>query len=406
MLLAIAFWEPFIKIAGVVTVIMLTVPFQILAERKLSAWMQDRIGPNRCGPRGIIQPFADGLKLFFKEDFTPVGVDKVIFILGPCIAMFTALIGLGVVPFGGVIEWGEKQIALQIASPSVGLLYILAVSSLAVYAVVLGGWASNSKYSFLGGLRAAAQMISYEVPLGLAVITMAILTGTLRLETIVQQQIDGCWFVLTQPLVFVIFLTCIFAETNRAPFDLAECEQELVAGFHTEYSSMKFAMFFLGEYAHMIVGSAFAIVLFFGGWHIPGWTWLNESTGLGAGLARCGVFYLKIWAFILFFMWVRWTLPRFRYDQLMRLAWYNLVPLGIALVIGNAIIAYWDTTTTASHWVQFGLNVALLLGMLTVSAISHLRSVEQNAPVEELRQRHRAFAQPRSEENVADLATN
>ena len=294
--------EPLIKIVIIVGVIKLTVPFQILAERKISAWMQDRVGPNRCGPFGIIQPFADGIKLFFKEDFMPSGVDKVIYILGPCVAMFMAIAAFAVIPFGGTIEIGGRVINLQIVSVDVGLLYILAIGALSVYGVVLGGWASNSKYAFLGGLRAAAQMISYEVPLGLAVITMAMICGTLRLEEIVQQQMDGVWFVCTQPLTFLVFLICIFAETNRAPFDLAECEQELVAGFHTEYSSMKFAMFFLGEYAHMIIASAFAVTLFFGGWHLPYCTWLNESSYWLAGVMRFGVFYAKIWAFIFFFM--------------------------------------------------------------------------------------------------------
>lgn len=389
--------EHLIKIIIVVKVIMLTVPFMILAERKVSGWMQDRIGPNRCGPKGIIQPFADGLKLFFKEDYTPTMVDKIIFPLAPCIAMFTALIALGVMPLGGDIKIGEKIIHLQIAQPSVGMLFMLAVSSLAVYAVVLGGWASNSKYSFLGGLRAAAQMISYEVPMGLAVITMALIAGTLRLEVIVDQQITGCWYVFTQPLVFMIFLICMFAETNRAPFDLAECEQELVAGFHTEYSSMKFAMFFLGEYAHMIVASAFAVALFFGGWHIPGVAWTGVpgqegySYSIWAGLGRFAIFYAKIWIFIFLYLWVRWTLPRFRYDQLMRLSWHGLVPLGIVLLLGNAVIAYWDTQNNASRWIQAGFNGILILGLLAVSALTQGKVAELNKPLENMRRNHRMF---------------
>jgi len=388
----LALLEPLIKVVIIVGVIKLTVPFQILAERKISGWMQDRVGPNRCGPFGIIQPFADGLKLFFKEDFMPSGVDKVTYILGPCVAMFMAIAAFAVIPFGGTIEIGGRVINLQVASVEVGLLYILAIGALSVYGVVLGGWASNSKYSFLGGLRAAAQMISYEVPMGLAVITMVMICGTLRLETIVQQQMDGVWYVCTQPLTFLVFLICIFAETNRAPFDLAECEQELVAGFHTEYSSMKFAMFFLGEYAHMIVASAFAVTLFFGGWHIPYWTWLNESTYWLAGVLRFGVFYAKIWVFICFYMWVRWTLPRFRYDQLMRLCWHGLVPLGITLVMVNAVIAYWPTHTTTSHWWQFASNIGVMILLLLASAVSTTRVAALNTPVEDLRRRNRHFA--------------
>ncbi len=375
------------KILGIIGVVKLTVPFMILAERKVSGWIQDRIGPNRAGPKGIIQPFADGLKLFFKEDYTPDGVDKILFPLAPCIAMLMAIIAMAVIPFSGQVQVGERVFDMQVGAVNIGILYILAIGSLAVYGVVIGGWASNSKYSFLGGLRAAAQMISYEVPLALTVISMIVLCGTLRLEVIVNQQIEsGWWNVFSQPLTFIIFLTCLFAETNRAPFDLAECEQELVCGFHTEYSSMKFAMFFLGEYAHIIVASCLAVVLFFGGWHVPGLpTGIDQPLSLGMALLGIGIFYIKVWAFIFFFLWVRWTLPRFRYDQLMRMAWYGMVPVGLGLLMINAGIAYFENPMMDSklRWYQLGGNVAMLLVLLAIVAIGEIRVAKNNARLEE-----------------------
>lgn len=368
-----------LKVVIMLSASLLTVPFMILAERKISGWIQDRIGPNRAGPGGIIQPFADGLKLFFKEDYTPPGVDKVLFIVAPCVAMFMALAALVVIPFCGDVQIGERVVSFQIGQVNIGILYVLGIGSLAVYGVVLGGWASNNKYSFLGGLRAAAQMISYEVPMTLAVLSLIVITGTLRLEEIVNQQIEGYWYVLTQPSTFLIFLICMFAETNRAPFDLAECEQELVAGFHTEYSSMKFAMFFLGEYAHVIVASSVAVVLFFGGWHLPGLPTPAEGPmSLGMALLGVLVFYVKVWLFIFFYMWVRWTLPRYRYDQLMRMAWYGLVPLGLGILMLNSVIAYYPTQTAESRWWQLGANVALLIGLLVVVAISEIKVAKGN----------------------------
>jgi NADH-quinone oxidoreductase subunit H len=373
-----------IKVSAVIGVVLLTVPFMILAERKISAWLQDRIGPNRAGPGGIIQPFADGLKLFFKEDYNPPGVDMILFFLAPSIAMFMALVALAVIPFSGDVQIGERIVSFQIGQVNIGILYVLGVGSLAVYGVVVGGWASNNKYSFLGGLRAAAQMISYEVPMTLAILSLIVITGTLRLEEIVNQQIEGCWYVLTQPLTFLIFLICMFAETNRAPFDLAECEQELVAGFHTEYSSMKFAMFFLGEYAHIIVASSLSVVMFFGGWHLPGLPVPSDGP-LTLPMALLGVliFYVKIWMFIFFFMWVRWTLPRFRYDQLMRMAWYGLVPLGLGMLMLNSVIAFYPTDTTQSRWWQLGANVALVIVMLLVAAVSQVKMAKDNTQLAE-----------------------
>lgn len=368
-----------IKIVAVLGMVLSTVPFMILAERKISAWLQDRLGPNRAGPMGLLQPLADGLKLFFKEDYNPDGVDKVLFFLAPSIAMFMALVAFAVIPFCGEVQIGEQVVSFQIAQVNIGILYVLGAGSLAVYGVVIGGWASNNKYSFLGGLRAAAQMISYEVPMTLMILTMIVITGTLSLEVMVEQQIQGGWNVLSQPLTFVVFLICMFAETNRAPFDLAECEQELVAGFHTEYSSMKFAMFFLGEYAHIIVASSLCIVMFFGGWHLPG---LGMGTGepmtLPMALLGVAIFYVKIWMFIFFFMWVRWTLPRFRYDQLMRICWYGFVPLGLGLLMLNAMIAYYPTDTTESRWWQLGANVAMTLVVILVVAISQVKMAKDN----------------------------
>lgn len=378
-----------IKMAAVIGLIMNTVPLCILGERKFSAWMQDRQGPNRAGPLGLLQPLSDAGKLIFKEDFMPAGVDKVIYCLAPAIAMTLALIGLAVIPFGrdlviqaqvlnvpnfGAVEIARQVIPIQIAQINIGILYILAVGSLGAYGVVLGGWASNSKYAFLGGLRAAAQMLSYEVPLALAILCMVLLCGTLSMETMINQQIlsgGGIlgWNIFTQPVTFVIFMICIFAETNRAPFDLAECEQELVAGFHTEYGSMKFAMFFLGEYVHMIIGGAFATIMFFGGWHIPFLPEPIPGFELIWMLISVGVFYAKIWCFLFFYMWVRWTLPRFRYDQLMHLAWKGLVPIGLALLVFNSWVVYqfpMNITEDGQTVMSISSRLCQLIGNITI----------------------------------------
>ena len=326
-----------------------------LAERKVSAFIQDRIGPNRVGlPMtllgakkdipffGLVQPLADGLKFILKEDFTPKHVNKFYFWLAPALVLVPALLTVGVIPFGSTLQLFGKQIPLVIADLNIGPLFVFAISSLGVYGIVLAGWASNSKYPFLGGVRSSSQMISYEIALGLSVIPVLMIFGELNLGTIVRFQDQNGWlllplwghglslqrWLLLLPLLisFIIFTVSIFAETNRAPFDLPECETELVAGYHTEYSSMKFALFFLGEYAAMIVGSALIVTLFLGGWSIP----FGDKLGLGyqaaqnsawIGLLHLGCFLTKVIAFIFFFMWVRWTLPRFRYDQLMRLGW-------------------------------------------------------------------------------------
>jgi NADH-quinone oxidoreductase subunit H len=314
----------------------------ILAERKISAFIQDRKGPNRVGFWGIVQPAADGLKFLLKEEFTPANVDRPLFILAPCIAFVIAFIGFAIVPWAGEIQWpwmAEGTVTTQVASLDIGILYVIAVGGLGVYGVVLAGWASNCKYSFYGGMRAAAQLISYEIPLGLALVVIVLAAGTLRPEIIVNLQAEsGVWNVFLHPLAFVLIATTAFAETNRTPFDLVEAEQELVGGFHTEYSSMKFAMFFLGEYAHMITASAIIVALFFGGWHL--WFLPNvDNTAWWAALIKFGVYWTKIVLFIVFYMVIRWTLPRFRFDQLMRLAWRSMVPLGLGLVTMTGVLA-------------------------------------------------------------------
>lgn len=355
-------------------VIMTAVAYCILLERKVAAWVQDRIGPNRAGPRGLLQPLADGVKFLLKEDIISRNVDKPLFVLAPAIAFTVALIGFAVIPWAGQIELGGNRLDVQVASVDIGLLYLLAVGALSVYGVVLGGWASNNKYSFYGAMRATAQMLSYEIPLGLAVLVVVMTTGQLRLENIVAWQIDpalggGVWNVLLHPLAFVLLLISAFAEANRMPFDLAEAEQELVGGYQTEYSAMKMGLFYLGEYAHMITSSAFMAVLFFGGWELfpasdrTGWGWvhwLNHSPALGAGLLRFAIMAGKIFCFIFLFMWVRWTVPRFRFDQLMRLAWLGMVPMGLGLVVLTGPLVY--SGDPATIWAPVG-NAAIVVAV-------------------------------------------
>jgi NADH-quinone oxidoreductase subunit H len=344
----------------------------ILAERKIAAFTQDRRGPNRVGFWGLLQPIADGMKFFFKEDITPAHVDRPIFFLAPFIALATSLVGFGIIPWAGAVHWpwmpAGETVSTQMFSLNVGVLYILAIGSLSVYGIVLAGYASNNKYSFFGGMRASAQMISYELPIGLALVCVLLAAGTLRLEAIVEQQaLTGWWYAFMYPLPFLLFLVSSFAETNRAPFDLAEAEQELVGGFHTEYSSMKFAMFFLAEYAHMITGSAFMVAIFCGGWHFWGLPNVDDVTPL-AMLIKLAVFVTKVVLFIVFFMIIRWTIPRFRFDQLMRLAWQGMIPAGIVLVGAIAILTYFGLQRT--WWAAIGVNVLTLLVMLWKVATS------------------------------------
>ncbi len=346
--------------------------YLIFLERKVAAWIQDRVGPNRTNfsfglfnfkgrHLGLGQALADGLKLIFKEDYTPPNVEKVLFILAPVIAVGTAILGWAVIPWGGRLIWNGEPLLVVGAPLNVGIIYILAIGSLSVYGVVLGGYASNNKYSFLGGLRAAAQMLSYEVPLAMCVLIMVLTYGTLRPETITELQLGWFnWGIFAHPLLAVIFFTCALAETNRAPFDLAEAEQELVGGFHTEYASMKWALFFLGEYMHMITGCAFFALLFLGGWDpAPLGQWLpialEDMSGVGLALLKAAIFFGKV-AFLLFvMMWVRWTLPRFRFDQLMRLAWRGLIPITLAILLASAVLVYYG----APRWTFLIANIAI-----------------------------------------------
>ena len=327
-------------VIAVFAVVLPLVAYSVVAERRISAWIQDRVGPNRVGPWGLLQPAADGLKFILKEDFTPAYVRKVYFWLAPAVSMVPALLTLAVIPFGTKIG---NQPAV-IADLNVGILYTFGIVSLSVYGIVLAGYASNSKYPFLGGIRSSAQMISYEIAMGMSVVPVFMLVGELNLSKVVEYQASGAWLIFKQPLAFVIFLIAAFAETNRLPFDMPESESELVGGYHTEYSSMKFALFFLGEYAAMIAVSAMMVVLFLGGWTLP-FAGLNETAStLGIGLLQVGIFIGKLLLFMGLFIWVRWMLPRFRYDQLMDLGWKRFVPLALANIVVTALYLYFTLT--------------------------------------------------------------
>lgn len=327
-------------VIAVFAVVLPLVAYSVVAERRISAWIQDRVGPNRVGPWGLLQPAADGLKFILKEDFTPAYVRKVYFWLAPAVSMVPALLTLAVIPFGTKIG---NQPAV-IADLNVGILYTFGIVSLSVYGIVLAGYASNSKYPFLGGIRSSAQMISYEIAMGMSVVPVFMLVGELNLSKVVEYQASGAWLIFKQPLAFVIFLIAAFAETNRLPFDMPESESELVGGYHTEYSSMKFALFFLGEYAAMIAVSAMMVVLFLGGWTLP-FAGLNETANtLGIGLLQVGIFIGKLLLFMGLFIWVRWMLPRFRYDQLMDLGWKRFVPLALANIVVTALYLYFTLT--------------------------------------------------------------
>jgi NADH-quinone oxidoreductase subunit H len=362
-----------IKAVGLVFVIILPmVSYTVYAERRVSAMIQDRLGPNRVGHFGLAQPIADAVKLLLKEDFTPASVNKFYYWLAPACAMAPSLMALAVIPFGSNLF----GVPMVVANVDIGVLWVFAVSSLGVYGIVLAGWSSNSKYPFLGGIRSSSQMISYELSLGLAVIPIFLICGTLNLPDIVKYQIENGWLIspiwlkgislsginfpllvssifsvnalikllLWVPLIisFVVFMVSMFAETNRLPFDLPESETELIGGYHTEYSSMKFALFFLGEYAAMITGSAVIVTLFFGAWHIPflpndpsQFPWLGD---LILGVIHIAAFFIKVAILLFFFIWVRWTLPRFRYDQLMRLGWYFFFEIALANILIVALI--------------------------------------------------------------------
>jgi NADH-quinone oxidoreductase subunit H len=312
--------------------------YSTYAERKIAAFFQDRVGPNRAGPAGILQPLADGAKMFLKEEIIPTNSSKFLFIVGPSLAIMTACIGSAVIPWGQQIQIGSKLYDLQVTDINVGLLYIFGVVSLGVYGVMIGGWASNNKYSLLGAIRAASQNISYEIAMGLSIIALLMVTNTLSLKEIAEQQHGWHWNILRQPFGFLLFIVCAFAETNRTPFDLPECETELVGGYHTEYSSMKLGFYLFAEYINMFVSSAVMATLYWGGYNYPGMDWVAAHIGPVAGpLIGTVVLFAKIFLFIFFFMWVRWTIPRFRYDQLMDLGWKGLIPLAIANIIGTGL---------------------------------------------------------------------
>ncbi len=325
------------------------------AERKVAAIMQDRLGPNRSGPFGILQPLADGGKFFFKEDFTPAKAEKFLFIVGPSLVMFISLITGAVIPWGKTLSIGGQTFDLQVAHLDIGVLYLIGMVSIGVYGIMIGGWASNNKFSLIGAIRASSQMISYELAMGLVIIAIIMMSGSLDLKLIVEQQTHGKiwgflpevsgmnWNIFYQPIAFIIFMVAALAETNRAPFDLPECENELVNGYHTEYSSMKLGLFMFGEYVNMFISNALIAVLFFGGYNFPGIDWVTETWGVNAaGILSIVAFLTKTFFGIFVFMWIRWTLPRFRYDQLMHLGWKKLLPIALLnlLATGAVILAY------------------------------------------------------------------
>ncbi|MDX1905372.1 MAG: NADH-quinone oxidoreductase subunit NuoH [Thermonemataceae bacterium] len=317
---------------------LLIATYSTYAERKVAAFIQDRIGPNRAGPFGLLQPIADAGKMFFKEDFIPANANKWLFILGPSAAMLAATMTSAVIPFGAEMELFGVKFNIQGVDANVGVLYVFAVVALGVYGVMIGGWASNNKFSLLGAIRAASQNISYELAMGLSIIAIVMMTGSLSLREVVNAQQD-VWFIFLQPLGFIIFLTSAFAECNRTPFDLPECETELIGGYHTEYSSMKLGFYLFAEYINMFVSSVMISTLYLGGYNYPFMTWVAENAGQNiATLIGVGALFGKALFFVFFFMWVRWTLPRFRYDQLMNLGWKGLLPLAILNVIITGIV--------------------------------------------------------------------
>ncbi len=332
--------EKFLFIGFIISISLVIAMYTTFMERKVAAVIQDRLGPNRAGPFGLLQPLADGLKLFFKEEIIPSSSNKFLFILGPSLAMITAMLTGAVIPWGDKMELFGRTISLQIADINIGILFVFGVVSLGVYGIMIGAWASNNKFSLMGGLRAASQIISYELAMGIALIALLMTSGTLSLGEMVKQQQEGWWNFFLQPLGFLIFIICAFAECNRTPFDLAEAENELIGGYHAEYSSMKLGFYLFAEYINMFISSAIMATLYFGGYDLipfydeSAWGFsVNTMAALGA-LAL----FLKILFFIFVFMWVRWTIPRFRYDQLMNLGWKSLIPLALLNMIVTAAV--------------------------------------------------------------------
>ncbi len=363
-----------VKMLVIFTVYLVTVALLTLAERKVAAWMQGRLGPNRVGPGGLLQPAADGLKNFMKEETIPGRANAALFVLAPAMAFTPAMLTWAVLPFGAPWDSPWGRISMALAPLPIGFLWILAISSLGVYGIVLAGWSSNNKYSFLGGLRSSAQMVSYEIAMGMSTIPVLILAGNVAIDQIIGQQASMGWNVLNATLAFFVFMVAAFAETNRLPFDLPEAESELVAGYHSEYSAMKFSMFFIAEYANMMTASALMAVLFFGGWDIPFTLWDNLAPHTGLKTLLTGVFFFaKILFFVFVFMWVRWTLPRFRYDQLMSLGWKVLLPqmLGYIVIMAGAVLAL--DAAGVSKASRFGLSpYTLILFALNVVIVGLL----------------------------------
>ena len=338
--------EKLILIVSIVSISLVVAMYETYAERKVAAVMQDRRGPNRAGPFGILQPLADGLKLFMKEEIIPNTSNRFLFVLGPCLAMLTAMMTSAVIPWGGQIHFTlfgqDRYVSLQIADINIGILFIFGVVSMGVYGIMIGGWASNNKFSLLAAMRGASQVISYELPMGLSLIALLMMTGSLKMSVIMGQQLDSWYNVLYQPLGFFIFLICAFAECNRTPFDLPEAENELNFGYHQEYSSMKLGFYLFAEYINMFISSAVMVTLFWGGYDIPIVNDANLAQSIGqnwVAILQSGSLFFKILIFIFVFMWVRWTIPRFRYDQLMNLGWKTLIPLALAnMVITAALV--------------------------------------------------------------------
>ena len=386
--------EALVKIAILTGGLMTAAAYFVLLERRMAAWTQDRIGPNRVGIPltnirlwGLGQPLADGLKFILKEEYTPAHVDKRLYTLAPLAILATALAIYAVIPFGSLIPsqlgpWklSDKPIELVVAPGiDVGVIYAFALASIAIYGVILGGWASNSKYSFLGGLRSSAQLIAYELPMGLGILGVVLAAGSLNLSTIMTAQANQGWFALMQPLGFIVFVIAAFAEAARLPFDLPEAEQELIGGYHTEYSGMKLILYLIAEFLHMITASFLIVILFLGGWHFPLITGDPNAEAIGwlTAIARILVLQLKIFAVIVFFMWVRWSWPRFRYDQLMNLAWKIMLPLGLVNLVALAFLYEYSShrplVVFAGSWLTF--LVAWTLTALVNPSVSDNRRV-------------------------------
>ncbi len=340
-------------------------------ERIIAAFMQDRVGPDRAGPFGILQPLADAVKMFMKEDFIPANSNKWLFIAGPCLSMLTALMTSAVVPFGDKLDLGGGLVLdLQGIDVNIGILWVFGIVSLGVYGILIGGWASNNKYSLIGAIRAASQNISYELAMGLSIIAILMLSGSLSTKTIVETQQNGHWNILYQPLGFVIFIVCAFAECNRTPFDLPECETELIGGYHTEYSSMKLGFYLFSEYINMFISGAVMATLYFGGYDYPGYDLVVGQFGSNiAALLGVGALIGKALFFVFVFMWVRWTLPRFRYDQLMGLGWTGLIPLSMFNVVLTGASMLFTVNDGGSNWFTVGASWAGVLLMLVVTFV-------------------------------------